>query len=179
MSVDQLAVSSEYFDVLGIDVVSGRGFTRAERTADAGVAIVSETVARQLWPNGDGVGQRVRLDAPPSSSPGGAPCPPKRVARRWSSVAHVDGRRRRAQSGARFRGSVYVPTSPETPETALFLRVRGNPEQARQALLDRLSSIDPAVGNVMTLRTMAGMQAYLLQVAFWVDGRPWEDWRSC
>ena len=33
---------------------------------------------------------------------------------------------------------VYVPTSPETPETALFLRVRGNPEHARQVLLDRL-----------------------------------------
>ena len=34
----------------------GRNFTRAERTADAGVAILSETIARQLWPNGDGVG---------------------------------------------------------------------------------------------------------------------------
>ena len=65
-------MSSEYFDVLGIDVVSGRNFTRAERTADAGVAIVSETIARQLWPNGDGVGQLVRLEAPQSASPGGA-----------------------------------------------------------------------------------------------------------
>ncbi len=54
-------MSSEYFDVLGIDVVSGRGFTPAERTADAGVVVVSETLARQLWPNGDGVGQQVRL----------------------------------------------------------------------------------------------------------------------
>ena len=146
VSVEQHAVSSDYFNVLGVEVVSGRNFTRAERTADAGVAIVSETVARQLWPNGDGVGQEVRL-APPS---------------RTLTVVGV------VRNPGRDSGSVYVPTSPETPETALFLRVRGNPEQARQVLLERLSSIDPTLMNVMTLRALTGMHAYALQVAFWV-----------
>ncbi|HEY8171644.1 MAG TPA: FtsX-like permease family protein, partial [Dehalococcoidia bacterium] len=68
----------------------------------------------------------------------------------------------------RESGSVYVPTSPDATEAALYLRVRGNPEQARQALLERLSRIDPGVGNIMTLRTMTGMQTYLLQIGFWV-----------
>ena len=57
--------------MLGLDLVSGRGFTPAERTAEAGVAVVSESLARQLWPNGSGVGQVVRLEAPPSESPDG------------------------------------------------------------------------------------------------------------
>ena len=35
-------VSPEYFSVLGIDVLRGRGFTHAERTASAAVAVVSE-----------------------------------------------------------------------------------------------------------------------------------------
>jgi ABC-type antimicrobial peptide transport system permease subunit len=48
-----------------------------------------------------------------------------------------------------------------------MLRVRGNPEQARQALLERLTGLDPAFG-VMTLRTLTGMQAYVLRGAFWV-----------
>ena len=61
LPVEQMAVSPEYFDVLGIDVVSGRGFTQAERTAEAGVVVVSETVARRLWPNRNAVGQVVRL----------------------------------------------------------------------------------------------------------------------
>ena len=162
------AVSSEYFDVLGFEVVSGRNFTRAERTADAGVAIVSETLARQLWPNGDGVGQRVRLDAPQPASPDGAPLSAEarsakvELASRTVTVVGV------VRNPGRESGGVYVPTSPETPETALYLRVRGNPEQARQALLERLSRIDPGVGNIMTLRTMTGMQAYLLQIGFWV-----------
>jgi len=157
VSVDQLAISSEYFDVLGFEVVSGRNFTRAERTADAGVAIVSETIARQLWPDGGGVGQQVRLDAPPSSSPDGAPL----VSRTLTVVGVV-------RNPGRETGGVYVPTNPETPETALLLRVHGNPEQARQALLERLSSIDPGLSNIMTLRTMTRMQAYMLQIGFWV-----------
>ena len=49
-----------------------------------------------------------------------------------------------------------------------MLRVRGNPEQARQALLERLTSIDPALSNIITLRALAGLQTYTLQIAFWV-----------
>ena len=142
--VDQLGVSSEYFEVLGIPVVSGRGFTPAERTAEAGVVVVSETIARQLWPNGDGVGQRVRLDTPQPASPGApsssADAPGAKVELVSRTVTVVGVVR---STGARFRGACIVPTSLETPETAVFLRVRGNPEQARQVLLERLSSIEP------------------------------------
>ena len=66
-----------------------------------------------------------------------------------------------------FRG-VYLPTGPESPGTSLTLRVRGDPEQARQALLERLTSVDPGLGTIITLRTIAGMQTYILRIAFWV-----------
>jgi MacB-like periplasmic core domain len=176
MSVDQLAVSTEYFDVLGIDVVSGRGFTQAENTAQASVVIVSETIARRLWPNGDSVGQVVRLEAPRSASPGapslssaeahGAKVEPSRTLT-VVGVVRDPGRDSGMSYLDTFRG-VYLPTDPETSGTWLFLRVRGNPELARQALLERLTSIDPSLGNIITLRTMAGMQTYMLQIAFWV-----------
>ena len=55
-------VSPEYFGVLGIDLVRGRGFTQTERSASAAVAVVSESVARQLWPGIDAVGQVLRLE---------------------------------------------------------------------------------------------------------------------
>ena len=73
MPVEQMAVSSDYFTVLGLDLVSGRS-TPAERTAEAGVVVVSQSIARQLWPGGGGVGQVLRLDAPSSAAPGGPPC---------------------------------------------------------------------------------------------------------
>ena len=63
---------------------------------------------------------------------------------------------------------MYRPSGPETPGTSLFLRVRGTPEQARLALLERLASIDPALTNIITLRTMARMQTYMLKIGFWV-----------
>jgi len=155
MSVDQLAVSSEYFTVLGLDLVSGRGFTPAERTVDAGVVIVSQSLARQLWPNGNGVGQEVRLEAPAPAAPAGRPL----AARALTVVGVV-----RDPGLDGFRG-VYLPTGAESTGTWLWLRVRGTPEQARLALLERLTGLDPAFG-VMTLRTASGVQTYVLQIDF-------------
>jgi putative ABC transport system permease protein len=39
---------------------------------------------------------------------------------------------------------------------------------ARAALLQRLAAIDPNIGQVFTLRAVAGLQTYFLQIAFWV-----------
>ena len=164
LPVSRVAVSSEYFDVLGIDVVSGRGFTPAERTAEAGVVVVSETIARQLWPTGDGVGQVVRLEAPPSTSPDTPSSEARSAEVEPSRTLTVVGIVRDPSGSSK---DVYLPTGPESPETSLYLRIRGNPEQARQALLERLASIDPAV-IILTLRTMAGMQTYMLQLGFWL-----------
>ena len=52
-------------------------------------------------------------------------------------------------------------------KTSLTVRVHGDPEQARRALLQRLTTVDPNMGQVMTLKTMARMETYLLQIAFW------------
>jgi predicted permease len=161
VAVDQMAVSSDYFNVLGLALVSGRAFTPAERTADAGVAVVSDAVARQLWPDGDGVGQMVRFKGPqPAALPGEARSPDVERTLMVVGVVRDPG----ASSGMSFRG-VYLPAGPESPGTNLMLRVRGNLEQARVALLQRLPGLDGGFG-VMTLRTIVGMQAYLLQIAF-------------
>ena len=55
------SVSGSYFDVLDIPIVRGRAFTPSERDHDP-VAIVSESVARALWPDGRGVGETFRLE---------------------------------------------------------------------------------------------------------------------
>ena len=55
-------VSPEYFDVFDIPIVRGRSFTAAERDGEHPVVIVSESIARELWPNGSGVGETFRLE---------------------------------------------------------------------------------------------------------------------
>ena len=164
VSVEQMAVSPEYFEVLGIDVVNGRAFTPAERTTDVGVAVVSETAARRLWPNRNAIGQVMRLRAPESNA-SNDPVPPRTFT--VVGVARDVGGGLRVPDLFAFRG-VYVPTSREHAGTSLTLRVRGGPEQARQALLDHLTGVDPGLGSIITMQAMAAMQTYVLQLVFWV-----------
>ncbi|RPJ73763.1 MAG: FtsX-like permease family protein, partial [Acidobacteria bacterium] len=54
-------VDEHYFDVMGLPILRGRGFS-AEDAADAPrVAIVNEQFAAHYWPSEDAVGKRMRL----------------------------------------------------------------------------------------------------------------------
>ena len=176
VSIDYKFVSPEYFQLLGIDLMRGRGFTDAERTAAAGVTVVSESAARRLWPNGEALGQVVRIqaDRPTDPSTGlGAGLQRPSALPPPSRAYTVVGIARDVRGSALFQffafSGVYLPIDPQRPGTSLLLRVRGDPEQARLALLDRLLRVDPALDHeVVTLRTRAGMGAYILQIVFWV-----------
>ncbi len=62
-------VSPAYFRTLGIPIVRGRGFTAADADEDApGVAVISRAFARRWWPDGDPVGERLRLGSPDGSA---------------------------------------------------------------------------------------------------------------
>ena len=63
---------------------------------------------------------------------------------------------------------VYVPIGAEAARTALTMRVHGDSERARRALVERLTAIDPNMAEVTTLRTLASMEAYLLGIPFWL-----------
>ena len=160
-------VSPEYFSVLDIAVVRGRVFTPAERTSNLPLAIVSETAARALWPNAEAVGQAVRLDPEPPSETRSVDEPPLE-SRTFTVVGVV-----RDVEGLRIapikKAVVYMPTSAAMPRTSLIARVHGDPELARQALLNRLTAIDPDMARqVLTMRTLARMDTYFLQIAFWM-----------
>jgi predicted permease len=160
-------VSPEYFSVLDIAVVRGRGFGSDERSSNLSVAIVSETAARTLWPDTDAVGQVMRLD-PDSKLETQSGDEPPLESRTFTVVGIV-----RDVAGFRIapfkEAVVYVPTSTAMPKTSLIARVYGDPELARQTLLNRLTVIDPNMARqVTTLRTMARMDTYFLQIAFWL-----------
>jgi predicted permease len=160
-------VSPEYFSVLDIAAVRGRAFTPAERASNLAVAVVSESTARALWPNAEAVGQVMRLDADPASGPIDDDEP--RLESRTFTVAGVV----RDVPGFRIapfkEAVVYVPTSALTLKATLIARVHGDPELARQALVNRLTTIDPNMARqVTTMRTLARMDTYFLQIAFWL-----------
>jgi putative ABC transport system permease protein len=55
-----IAVSEGYFDLLDIRLAQGRAFTAVDRDGAEPVAIISETLARRLWPNSSAIGNRIR-----------------------------------------------------------------------------------------------------------------------
>jgi putative ABC transport system permease protein len=161
-------VSPEYFSVLGIDIVRGRGFMQTERSANDTVAVVSETVARQLWPGVDALGQDLRLGPDPKGQAREQDEPP--LLSRTVVVVGIARDVAGLRLGAfRLAGAgVYMPIGTDAARTALMMRVRGDSERARHALVDRFASIDPNMGEVSTLRTFARMEAYLLGIPFWL-----------
>src|SRR5262249_23046480 len=53
-------VSPGFFETLGIPVVAGRGFTRADDETAPLVAVVNDTMAAQYWRGADPVGRRLQ-----------------------------------------------------------------------------------------------------------------------
>ena len=160
-------VSAGYFDVLGIPIVRGRAFTAAERDEHP-VVIVSESLARALWPNGDGVGETFRLEA--DLTTGTAAEKMKRRCRRaWSRWSASRG----TSPGFRFTdvkdADMFLPTSLDAPKTSVVARVNGDPDLARQTLIDHLTRIDPNMGMIVTMRSVARLETFFLQIAFWVS----------
>jgi predicted permease len=171
-------VSREFFDVLGIDVVRGRGFADTERNPNEAVAVVSETVARELWPGSDALGQVLRVEPDPTiGRPDAAPpiAPPATVdpllLPRTAVVIGVT----RDVAGLSVGGfnvgggpRVYMPIGPEAAGTALTMTVRGDAEVARREIVDRLAAIDPNMGEVSALETIARAETYVLGAGFWL-----------
>jgi predicted permease len=77
-------ISPEFFDTLGIQVIAGRTFLQSEVTRtgagywEPGSAIVSRTLAAQLWPGQQAVGQVVARHQPDAPAP-----------KRWAEVVGV------------------------------------------------------------------------------------------
>lgn len=158
-------VSAEYFDVLGIPIVRGRGFTPVESAGQLPVVVLSESVAWTMFPGADAVGQVVQLD-PNLDSPTRRPEEPPFMARTATVIGVA-----RDVPGFRLsdikEASVYLPVHGGVARTSLVARVHGDPDQVRRTLLDRLILLDPNMGQILTMRTMARVETYLLRIAFW------------
>ena len=58
-------VSPSYFTAFGIRLLRGRPFTNDDRPGAPNVVVLSETAARQYWPNADPIGKRLLMPSEP------------------------------------------------------------------------------------------------------------------
>ncbi len=71
------SVGADYFASVGLPVLRGRAFTPLEASSatSPAVAIIDETLAKKLWPDGDALGQRIQFaerNAPAAAAKGSA-----------------------------------------------------------------------------------------------------------
>jgi len=58
------ATTAEYFQTMGTRILRGRGLTAGDRAGAPPIAVVSESLARQLWPGADPIGRCLRMREP-------------------------------------------------------------------------------------------------------------------
>jgi predicted permease len=135
--VGAMSVGPGYFATLEIAVRHGRGFTDGDGPGAEPVAVVSETLARRLWPDGGAIGRQIR--AVPDGMPGGATAP-------WRTVVGVVGDVRQTHGDEQLE-DVYLPFLQTTFErfvTFYFRSARPVPE-LMASLRTVLAETDPTV----------------------------------
>jgi len=159
-------VSPEYFPLLRIPIVGGRGFQPDEARTGAAVAVVSEATARAFWPHEDAVGKTIRIERPEGRPvvdlPGYSEVRIVGVVKDVVSGFVMDGP---------DAGHVYLPISASSPH-ALALLVRPRPggglgPEVLQRLFVRAAP-DPQIFEALPLDDMRALQVYPLLAASWV-----------
>jgi predicted permease len=142
-------VTSEYFRVMGIPLVSGRWFNEADEAGGPPVVVVTATTARKFWPGDSAVGKHVRFVRETE----------------WRTVVGVvaDVRAYDLQSNEPdfMRGTAYVPYTPMATledgrlPAEMTIAVRTNADDPAQINLLRstLTAFSPEV-PVSEIRAM-------------------------
>lgn len=130
------SINPEYFSTLQIPILAGRAFTPSDRLGTEPVAVVSDTLARRLWPAGNVLGSVIVI---PENRDGDEPIPVSRfvvgVVRDVKQVpADID------------LADAYVPISQTAGRFVYALiRTAGAPEEWLPQVRSAFRDIDPEI----------------------------------
>ncbi len=148
-----VTVSPGYFETMGTRVVRGRAFAAADAFTSPGVAVVSESAARRLWPGQEALGQRLREVTYRTTEKG----PPTG----WQTVVGVvEDVRHRGLNDLRL--DLYVPAvQSQNRPGHLMVRTRGEPGGLVASVRAAARAIDPkaTVGEAVTMRTVVDAES--------------------
>ena len=142
LNADKRVVSGHYFQAMEIPLLKGRLFNDQDTATSPKVIIVDEFMARELWPNQDAIGKRVRGGGLESNAP-------------WQTVIGVVGRVKQYSLDSDSRIAMYIPHT-QNPSRALTAVVRSGSDPASLAgtVKKEIREIDPDL-PVYQVRTMS------------------------
>jgi MacB-like periplasmic core domain/FtsX-like permease family len=178
LAASYMFVEPEYFSMLQIPIVRGRGFRPEEAREESGVAIVSAAAAGALWPGEDPLGKTLRIELDPDTTHVAETVKMMRSVgdnSPGSRIVTVIGVAKDVVSGLIYEGKdrahLYLPTTPTGPHAeALLVRGRTGADlraEALQPILQRAHP-DPLVFESIPLEQMVAVQALPLQMASWI-----------
>lgn len=143
-------VGSQYFATMGIPLLSGREFTRADDETGPPVAIVNQSMAAQYWRGRDPVGSRFQVNG------------------RWLRVVGVAKNSKYSSLTESPTAFFYVPLRQSTGGQVLNIRTSLPPQAMALTLAREIHGLDEnlAPGEVITMgvqveRTMAPQRVAL------------------
>jgi len=142
------SVASDYFSTLKMPLARGRMWTASDDARAEAVTVINETMARQLWPNDDPIGKRVRDRSFADRRPQWILNAPGRDG--WFEVIGVV--RDAPNRGLRepIAPAMYYPYSSALSDTAvLIVRTKGSPAAAER---DLRMAVGRADGNLPIIR---------------------------
>jgi predicted permease len=147
--ISTLVVSPRYFEVIGVGVQRGRGFTATDGAEGSEVTIVNERLASQFFANDDPIGKRIRVRTPARGPFPAGPVGP------WLAIVGVTPTVRQGDQQAIDPAAVaYVPYRQEAGGFTHII-ARSSVEPATLATLMRQAvqtvDVDQPVYNVRTL----------------------------
>jgi putative ABC transport system permease protein len=152
-TVMQESTSDDYFGVLRLPLLEGRFFDPRDGAEAPPVAIVSESLARRLWPGVSAVGHRLGL--PDSNSPD-----------KWITVVGVVADIRHEVYDRSFRSILYEPIS-QVPGASMdfALRTSVDPDRLIRTVRSAIADLDPAqpVTALQSMTKKINQQASALQ----------------
>ena len=101
-------ISGGFFKAVGTPLLRGRFFSKADKPDSPRVAIISDAMARRLWPGRDPVGKRFRLGPGDSDTP-------------WFTVVGVVGDMRRQGLEKEPIPQMFEPLAQNPPRLAILL----------------------------------------------------------
>jgi putative ABC transport system permease protein len=119
--------------------VRGRGFTAAEIASDAPVAIVSEALARKLWPGQDPLGKRIAIGSRTATRFAGEQAPLSAS----SEVIAIAKDVYNLTPAAPDPAYLYLPWKRDDTDRFLFVRFSGDAPAAFGAANEQIRAVEP------------------------------------
>jgi predicted permease len=123
-----VSTSPGYFDLIGLPLRRGRGFTEGDRPESPLVVVVSQEVADRHFPGGDPIGRRLRVVGQEA----------------WMEVVGVVGDVRGSSDLERPSENVYVPFAQDPRRSMYFVaRTSSDPATVAGVVREAIWAVDP------------------------------------